>query len=218
MNTTPESATNSITGVWNKFEIYSGAILLISIFIIMCINMYIRISASGHLYERENAPQAEVAMILGASVYNNGNLSRALEDRALGAISLYENKVVEKILVSADSVQTGRKEVNAVVSYLEKYGIPESDIITDEGGIDTYHSMYRARHVYGVSSALIVTQKFHVARSIYIARSIGIDAHGIPTDSTYSDFKNSFREFFAAVKAFYEVNRQVVPQYATLKA
>jgi vancomycin permeability regulator SanA len=78
--------------------------------------------------------------------------------------------------------------------------------------------MYRARNVYGVNSALIVTQRFHVARSIYIARNVGIDAYGIPTDSTYSDFKNSFREFFAAIKAFYEVNRQVVPEYATLKA
>ncbi len=216
-----EGSTEQKTGfgLWcHKFQVYGGAFLLGTIVIIMCINMYIRISASSYLREREQAPQADVAIILGASVYNNGSLSRALEDRTLGAISLYEKKFVKKILVSADSVQAGRKEVNAVVSYLKNYGIPEVDIITDEGGIDTYHSMYRARNVYSVNSALIVTQKFHVARSIYIARNVGIDAYGIPTDSTYSDFKNSFREFFAAIKAFYEVNRQIVPEYATLKA
>ncbi len=204
--------------IWHKIQLWVGSLIFFGMIFLMLINMFIRFTSSSYIVSSEESPKADVAIILGASVYNNGMLSRALEDRTLGALSLYEQDRVKKILVSADSVQTGRKEVNAVVAYLLTKGMNSEDIITDEGGIDTYHSMYRARNVYDVNSALIVTQKFHIARSLYIARQLGIQAYGIPTDSSYSDFKNSFREFFAVIKAFYEVSRHIVPKYATLEA
>ena len=91
--------------------------------------------------------------------------------------------------------------------YLTQRGVPATDLLTDPRGFDTHASMLRARTVFHIKSALIPTQRFHLARSVYLARSLGIQAVGVPADiRPYSTTGLSVREWAARVKAFLEVH------------
>lgn len=150
-------------------------------------------------------PKAEVAILLGASVYKNGELTETLSDRADTAIDLYKNGYVTKILVTGDSSTKYYNEVVPMKNYLLKHDVPEKDILTDKAGVDTFHSMSHAKSIFGVNSALVVSQRFHLSRAVYIARHLGIDAYGIAADHRSYSLKNDFRELFATVKSVWEV-------------
>lgn len=130
----------------------------------------------------ENVPQKQTAILLGALVYQNGGLSDITKDRALTAVDLYNNKKVEKILVSGDHGRKKYDEVNTIKDFLLEQGIPAEDIFMDHAGFDTYDSIYRARNIFEVESATIVTQKFHLPRSLYIADKLRLEAVGIQAD------------------------------------
>ena len=129
-------------------------------------------------------PESDAVMVLGAKVYNNGKPSPVLRDRLDYGYELYAQGKVKKILVSGDHGQIDYDEVNIMKDYLIEKGVPREDIFMDHAGFNTYDSMYRAKAIFCIETLLISTQDFHIARSIYIARKLGIDAYGYP-------FKNS---------------------------
>lgn len=152
-------------------------------------------------------PKVEVAILLGASVYKNGELTETLSDRTDTAIDLYKNGYVTKILVTGDNSTKYYNEVTPMKNYLLKHGVPEKDILTDKAGVDTFQSMQHAKGIFGVNSALVVSQRFHLSRAVYIARHLGIDAYGVAADHRSYSLKNDFRELFATVKSVWEVGR-----------
>lgn len=158
-------------------------------------------------------PKSHTALVLGAGLLTNGKLSPIFKDRIDIAISLYTSGKVETILVSGDDGTASHNEVNPAREYLLTQGIPESDIFLDHAGFDTYSSMYRAREVFLVTTVIIVTQSFHLPRSVFIARRLGIDAYGTPADQHAYSFKNNIREVFANVKAFMNVTFLRIPKY-----
>lgn len=151
-------------------------------------------------------PRAEVIILLGASVFKNGDLTPVLGDRADTAIDLYTSGFGAKILVTGDNSTKYYNEVTPTRNYLLKHGVAEADILVDNGGIDTFQSMTHAKGDFDVRSALIVSQRFHLARAVYIARKLGIEAYGIAADHRSYSLKNDFRELFATVKSIGEVN------------
>jgi vancomycin permeability regulator SanA len=169
------------------------------------------VSRGGNAHSVEGvpeAPHAYVAIVLGARVYPNGNPSPMLVDRLETGFELYRTGKVQKILVSGDHGQHRYDETNTMRNYLLARGMPSEDVFMDHAGFSTYDTMYRAREVFLVKDALVVTQRFHLARAVYTARRLGLEAVGVPADlRPYADERRFVvRDWFARVKAFFDVN------------
>ncbi len=151
---------------------------------------------------------AETAIVLGARVYSNGNASPVLMDRLDTAIELYQAGKVKKLLLTGDHGQTNYDEVNNMRKYVLSKGVPDVDIFMDHAGFSTYESMYRARDVFAVKKAVVVTQQFHLPRALYIARAMGLEVSGIVADKR--DYVGmdylELREFLARNKAFLQLH------------
>ena len=176
---------------------------------VLVINLIVALSARGSIVDRaEDAPQAQVAIVLGAKVYPGGRLSPMLTDRLDTGVLLYKLGKVKKLLLSGDHGQTTYDEVNAMLRYVLDRGVPDQDIFTDHAGFSTYDTMYRARDVFRVTNALVVTQKFHLARAVYTARSLGLDATGVPADiQPYANERRfAVRDWLARTKAFFQLH------------
>ncbi len=161
----------------------------------------------------DQAPTTQVAMILGASVLPNEQLSGVLQERVDKAIELYQARKVSKILMTGDNSTLSHNEVEPVRRYLLAAGVAPQDIFLDHAGFDTYSSMYRARDVFDVTSVTIVTQPFHLPRAVYIARSLGLSAVGVEAGSGESYFYNTLREVPASIKAGLDLMLYRIPEY-----
>jgi SanA protein len=139
-------------------------------------------AARGDVVDVADAPRAEVALVLGAQVYRDGRLSAMLEDRIQTAAALYRAGRVRKVLLSGDHGRVGYDEVGAMRKRLLALGVPAPDVFTDHAGFDTWDSAQRARKVFAVRSALVVTQRYHLPRALYAARRAGLQATGVIAD------------------------------------
>jgi SanA protein len=120
--------------------------------------------------------------VFGAAVYGNERLSPILRDRMDTAVSLYHDGKIEKILVSGDNSTDTYDEPSAMMEYAIAQGISPDDIQPDYGGRRTYDTCYRAREIFQLDSAILVTQEFHLPRAIFTCRRLGIDAVGVSAD------------------------------------
>ncbi len=156
----------------------------------------------------EDAPHAQCAIVLGARVYADGKPYPMLADRLEVGIRLYKLGKVDKLLLSGDHGQTTYDEVNVMLDYVVARGIPEEDVFTDHAGFDTYDTMYRARDVFQVETAIIVTQGFHLSRAVYTARTLGLEATGVASDLRpyFNETRNATREMLARVKAILDLH------------
>jgi SanA protein len=150
------------------------------------------------------AESAPVAVIPGGSVYADGSPTPMATDRMETALELYRAGKVRALDVSGYP-----DEVTFMMRYAEARGVPEKDIMADPAGSDTYDTMRNARDVFHIEKAIVCTQRFHLSRSVYLARSLGIDATGVTADiHSYpgTRFETSVREWAARVKAFLQVH------------
>ncbi len=164
-------------------------------------NIWITHEAKGRIYklEAEAIPSRHTAIVLGARVMPDGTPSTALADRLNAALQLYRRKKVSRILVTGDNGQDHYNEVRAMFAWLHARGVPARHIFTDHAGFRTLDSMQRARKIFGVESAIVCTQEFHLARSIFLARDQGIDAIGAIADRRkYARRRADARREFAA--------------------
>ena len=130
----------------------------------------------------EDAPETRVAIVFGAAVYENGRLSAILRDRMDVAIQLYQQGSVEKLLVSGDNRFVEYDEPTAMMEYAIAQGVPAEDIQPDFAGRRTYDTCYRAKHVFQVDEAILVTQQFHLPRALFTCRQLGISGTGVAAD------------------------------------
>ena len=178
---------------------------------VWALNAYLGAAARPFIYASPAvAPDAYTALILGAKILPGGFLSHMLEDRVLTGLDLYRQGKVKKLLLSGDHGRKDYDEVNAMRAYLLKLGVPAADIFLDHAGFNTYNSMYRARDIFQVRDVIVVTQRFHVARAVYLGRALGLNAVGVVADRrTYtpkSRLKSATRETLARVKAVIDVH------------
>lgn len=172
------------------------------------INYRIEAATREYILSPDEAPNCQTALVLGALVYQNGNVSPVLADRLDVGIELYNNGTVNKLLLSGDHGQKSYDEVNAMKEYTLSNNIVHEDIFLDHAGFNTYQSMYRAKEVFQAEKIIIVTQSFHLPRAVYIARKLGIDAYGVASDKHYYPRIKQYeqREFLARCKDFFLVN------------
>lgn len=149
-----------------------------------------------------------IAIVFGASVWSSGEPSPALYDRVVTAVELYRARRVRKILMSGDNPSPQYDEPTIMKDTAVKLGVPESDIVMDFAGRRTYDTCYRAKEVFEVKRAILVTQEFHQPRALYLCSHMGIDSVGITADRRqYEDTRRwALREFFSVISAWYEMN------------
>ena len=150
------------------------------------------------------ATSAPVAIVPGALFNPDGTPSPMMRERMDTAILLYQAGKVKTIDLSGNPDQ-----VSLMTSYARAAGVPQSALLADPAGFDTYDTMANARTLFQVQEALICTQRFHLSRALYLARSLGINATGVPADiEPYpnSTFETTWREWGARVKAFLQVH------------
>ncbi len=157
---------------------------------------------------------ADCILVLGARVLSNGWPSHILEDRILTALDLYNDGISDALLMSGDHGRKNYNEVKAMKNYALRQGVPEDRIFMDHAGFSTYDSCCRARDVFCADKIVIVTQRYHLYRALYIARSLGLDAYGVASDRRriYGQRQRNIREFLARIKAFASVTAKVRPK------
>jgi vancomycin permeability regulator SanA len=164
---------------------------------------------------RGGALPADCALVLGARVYEDGTVSQILADRLETALLLYRERRVARILVSGDHGRAGYDEVNAMRAWLEARGVPPRDVFLDHAGFDTYSSVVRAKEVFRARSVIVVTQRFHLPRALYIARAIGLDADGAVADRRVypGGLCYEAREIASRTRAFIDVSTGRAPRH-----
>ena len=132
------------------------------------INAVVMLSASKYIISADEAAGrgADCVLVLGAKVNSNGTLSHMLEDRMSTGVDLYQSGAGKKILASGDHGRDSYDEVNHMKQYAVGRGVDPDDVFLDHAGFSTYESMYRARDVFEVKSAIVVTQKYHLYRAV----------------------------------------------------
>ena len=183
----------------------------------LIINIHIKSYAKEYLREVSELQNidADCIVVLGAGLWNETTPSLMLADRVLRGIELYENDASKKILMSGDHGKHSHDEVGVMRNYAIERGVSSEDIFLDHAGFSTYESMYRAKHIFGAQKIIIVTQKFHIERAVYIANKLGLEAYGVSSDirdyggTTY----NEMRDILARVKDFFMVIFKPKPTY-----
>jgi len=181
------------------------SLVLVSVAALVGINIYVLAATAPFIFdEAKDVPRAYAVLVPGAFAYRDGRLSHVLYDRVQRAQDLYRAGTVKRFLLSGDHGRKTYNEVNIMKSHLMKRGVPGADIFTDHAGFITYDSIVRAKRVFQVRDMVVVTQRYHLPRAVYIARTNGIDAYGLAADRrTYRAILwYRVREFVAVGKAF----------------
>ncbi len=163
--------------------------------------------------------KAEYIIVFGALVRADGTLSDMLRDRVETGVRLYKAGVAPKILMSGDSENDDYDETTAMKKYAVEQGVPEEDVICDPYGLSTYDSVWRAKNIYKIESAVLVTQEYHLYRALYISDKLGVKTVGASADlDTYrGQFMRDLREIAARVKDFFLVQTDGIPKYTENK-
>lgn len=200
---------------WFKWR-YFLYLIIVGVWAVWFINIRIMFNANDIAVDCdrsiENFP---VGIVLGARVIGATQVSDVYADRLQTAVNIYKQGKLTKILVSGDHGQVDYDEVNAGRDYLLKEGVPANDIFLDHAGFDTYDSIYRAKKIFGVNRALIITQEYHLPRALYFAENLDMDALGCKADlHEYANIKQmKQREILARVKAWISNACKVKPKY-----
>lgn len=183
------------------------------------VNLYVISYARPYVYsDVDSLPYKYTVILPGARVFSD-TVSHVVADRIEGTLRCVQAGKAERILVSGDHGRKDYDEVNQILAYMQRvYGTDDSIVFLDHAGFSTYETAYRARDVFCVKDAVIVTQKFHTYRAVYIARKLGLDAVALeaPEQFQYAVRTKagwSVREFLARVKAFLNVAMGAKPTY-----
>jgi len=164
----------------------------------------------GKIHPITNAPDRySVAIVFGAGLRRDGTPTTILKDRVATAADLYFHGKVQKILMSGDNRFIDYNEPAAMYAYAVELGVSEADIVLDYAGRRTYDTCYRAKHIFKIDNALLVTQRFHLPRAIFICNQIGTKAEGVIADRrSYRQYAHNFwrlRELMATLTALWDV-------------
>ncbi len=162
------------------------------------------------LYRIEEAPFHRVTIVFGAGLQRDGTPAAVLRDRVGTAVRLYQAGKTQKLLMSGDNRSVFYNEPQAMLDYAVRLGVPAEDIVLDYAGQRTYDTCYRARDIFGLEDAILVTQTFHLHRAIYTCNTLGVKAVGVKADMrTYSHGPYIYwnmREILATLNAVWELH------------
>lgn len=160
---------------------YVATLVVVITVIVFIINFYVMFKTRKQILESVEKENIDCILVLGAGV-RNGKPTDMLADRLLTAIELYNKKVAPKIIMSGDHSKEDYDEVNIMKAFAIEHGVASSDIFMDHAGLSSYESVYRAKEIFEAKKIVIVTQKYHLYRSLYIANKLGVEAYGVSAD------------------------------------
>jgi vancomycin permeability regulator SanA len=193
----------------------------------MCLNILVLLAVLGLLtllisrletgwyahpktYKAADVPARGVAIVFGAGLWRDGTATPVLQDRVQTAADLYFAGRVEKLLMSGDNRFVDYNEPAVMRTLALSLGVPEEAIVLDYAGRRTYDTCYRAKAIFGVTGAILVTQAFHLPRAIYLCNQLGVDSVGVEADLRVYRKSSvliwNMRELFATVAALWDVN------------
>lgn len=180
---------------------------------VIAFNLITHVTYADRLYPSTvdvPADSPRVAIVFGAGLTRSGGPTPVLYDRVATAVDLYQRGLIDKLLLTGDNRFVNYNEPEAMRQTALKLGVPDSALVLDYAGRRTYDSCYRARSIFGVERAILVTQAFHLDRAMYLCASFGIDSIGVMADrreyAASSETWWSIREAAATVAAWLDVN------------
>jgi SanA protein len=185
-------------------------ILLVSgIFILGVPRLVTAITSVNKVKSVATVVNENAAIVFGAGLLRDGTPSPVLKDRVSTAAQLYFTGKVQKILMSGDNRFVDYNEPASMRVYALELGVPDEAIVMDFAGRRTYDTCYRAKYIFGLNQAILVTQKYHLSRALFTCNGIGLDAVGVPADlRTYHPHSLTYwtiREFPATLVAIWQV-------------
>lgn len=192
---------------WMIFLAIALALAVLMGTVLLGINGYVMAVTRKQILSAQQAAQignADCILVLGCRVYEDGTPSHMLEDRLQQSVELFELGAAPKLLMSGDHGQQEYDEVNTMKRYAVEHGVASGAVFMDHAGFSTYESLYRAKEVFGVEKVIIVTQRYHLYRALYIARQLGLEAYGVASDprSYAGQIVREVREILARNKDF----------------
>lgn len=165
-------------------------------------------------------PNEKVGLVLGTSKsLKNGNKNPYFFYRIEAAEELFKSGKIEYIIVSGDNSSQYYNEPEDMQTELVARGIPKTKIFLDFAGLRTLDSVVRAKEIFGQNSYLIISQRFHNERAVFLAQKKGIEAYGYNAKDVNkkAGFKTNLREYFARVKVFWDLFFGVDPKFSGSK-
>jgi len=185
-------------------------IACVGFFVLGLSRIAIILSTQTKIVEADAAPAKPVVIVPGAGLNPDGTPSAPLRDRVEAAAELYFAGKAQKILMSGDNRFINYNEPESMRQYALVLGVPDEDIVLDYAGRSTYDTCYRAKAIFGVEDALIVTQAYHLPRAVYLCDHLGVKITGIPVEqSRYVRSRYlfwNFREAFASLAAMWDIH------------
>ena len=193
-----------------RILLWLAIVALSGLLFVFLINLQVSSYSKDKIYRSAEIVPSEdrIAIVLGAKVWDDGSLSHALLDRVTTAVELYKAGKVKKLLMSGDNPTQAYDEPTAMKAEAIRQGVPENDVVLDFAGRRTYDTCYRAKEIFEIKKAIIVSQEFHLARSIYLCQNMEVDSIGIVANRRNYLAENywAFREFFSVASAWFEMN------------
>jgi len=196
-----------------RFVLVVVVLCVVALVVVVITNSNVTAKTDSVIFtELKDVPRTKVAIIFGAGI-NGDQPSRYLKDRLDAGISLYKNHKVDKILLSGDNGRDEYDELSVMKLYCQKNGIDTAKIYIDYAGFDSYSTMYRAKYIFNVDTAILVSQKYHLNRCVYLGDKLGIFGYSADR-GVYPGYKYyAFREKLSVTKAVLDVMRNRKPKY-----
>ncbi|MFK7113825.1 ElyC/SanA/YdcF family protein [Flavobacterium oreochromis] len=204
--------------VYTIFKKHLKKIILITLIGIISsigVNSYVKKVTNSLIYNSsKNLPTTSAGIIFGAGIKGD-KPSKYLKDRLDAGIRLYRSKKINKILLSGDNGREEYDELTVMKTYCYQHGVDTTKIYLDYAGFDTYSTMSRAKTIFKINQAILISQKYHLNRAIFIGNKLGVKSVGYSADNgQYKGYNYArFREYFSRLKAFIDVLRNRKPKF-----
>jgi vancomycin permeability regulator SanA len=186
------------------------ALTLIGLLVLLVPRLVTGLYARGLVFTAASAPIRRAAIVFGAGLRRNGTATPVLYDRVAAAAELYFAGKVEKLLMSGDNRFVDYNEPWVMRGVALELGVPEADIVLDYAGRRTYDTCYRAKAIFGLQEAILVTQGFHLPRALYTCNQLGLPSEGVSADLRAYHRRSmlywNLREFLATAAALWDVH------------
>jgi len=190
-------------------------LLVVVVLILTLPRLITGLYAWRYTYKVTTVSTQKVALVFGAGLTKSGEATPILKDRVETAVQLYNAGKVKKLLMSGDNRFVNYNEPKAMRQYALELGVPDADIVLDYAGRRTYDSCYRAKAIFGVKDAILVTQKFHLPRALFLCNMLGVNGIGVAADNFRYQKRSllywNMRELPATVTAFMDLITQPLP-------
>lgn len=192
-------------------RIFKALLIVFLIITGFCIFVFAKMTwyEKNYIKNIEDLPNdCDAILVLGAGLKSDNTPSDILTDRLITALKIAEENKCEKFILSGDHGDKSYNEVGAMKKFLMDKGIPENNIFMDHAGFNTYESMYRAKEIFEADKLIIVTNEYHLPRSLYISRNLDIESYGVSSDIRNYWFmtKYKIREALAQVKDYINIH------------